>query len=804
MRLRFFLPLLCLLAVTSTATQVAAQDVDPIETATTALDKASDEFRAIDAAYNDRTDAAQAHALQNRAAAVKQSSADQVAALSTQLQLIDARVAQIGPVTPGLVEAPDIRAQRKLLAQQRSTVDSAIKRGKLLGTEADQLATEISQAQANAFSERMSVRVPSPLTSGFWGPFLASFPRDSSLLSGFLKTEIDAIAGGARRGGLLPALAGLIIALVLIGPVRISLRAVGRRYVIERAPGSRIRRSGLALWLTVVGTLVPWLAATVFVNGLQAGEMIAKEWEKLAGGFQIACLIAALISALGGALLQRHQPSWRLIAISDETANRLRPWTFVASGVTMVSFGLLAIRDGVSTSWSAQAMADGLSTALYLALVLGILIGGARIRAQIIRAASAEDDTRGDQSVIAFLSLATWAIVAVSLVSLATGYVAFGHFLSRIIVWVAVVASTLYLGLVSVDDIFSTLFRRDGRLADAFYHGFGVRRSLIDQFGVALSALIRLMLILIAAGLVLFPFGSNIPSLFGQLGTIAKGVTIGQVTVSPGAILRAVAVLLVGMSVVRGFQKWLTGRYLPATELDAGARNSIAMVARYTGLILAVLWAMASLGIGIERIALLLSALSVGIGFGLQAITQNFVSGLILLAERPVKIGDWVVIGDQEGDVKKISVRATEIQIADRSTLIVPNSELITKSILNKTMADAIGRIQLQFSVPLGSDINQVRGIVMAIHEEHPAVLDDPKPSLFIDSIADGRVNFNGFAYVASPRLVYGTRSEIWFRLLTDLPDAGIELGTTPQQVQWIGAPATGAEGVIGTSPPAE
>ena len=111
------------------------------------------------------------------------------------------------------------------------------------------------------------------------------------------------------------------------------------------------------------------------------------------------------------------------------------------------------------------------------------------------------------------------------------------------------------------------------------------------------------------------------------------------------------------------------------------------------------------MGIGFEKLALLASALSVGIGFGLQAITQNFVSGLILLAERPVKLGDRVRIGDQVGDIRRISVRATEIQTDDKSTLIVPNSELITKSVQNLTMDSALGRISIAFSVPLNTDI---------------------------------------------------------------------------------------------------
>jgi potassium-dependent mechanosensitive channel len=789
--MRLLLLLFALCFALPAAVPAAAQDVDPIAAATNALDQATSEYQAVDTAFNGRSGASQAAALKDRATAVKDTASDQVDALQTQLQLVDARVAQLGPVTPGVVEAPDIQAQRKLLSQQRSTIDSAIKRGKLLGTEADQLASEIGQNQADAFSETVSQRVASPLSGQFWGPLIRAIPRDSRRFSAFLAAQLHTMVQGAQDGGLPAAIFGAILALGLIGPARMGLRAVGQRYVIERVPGSRIRRSGLALWLALVGTLVPALSVTCLVTGLRAGEMIAPAWDRFASSVQLATLIAALISAVGGALLQRRQPSWRLIPISDDSAHRLRPLTFAASGVTLIGTLLVAVRDGMGASGPLQAAIDAATALLNIVLVLVILVSGARARARVMRQAQEE---RGDQSVLGFLSLAAWGVLIVSVVSLLAGYIAFAYFLARFVIWLAVVAATLYLLLIAVDDICTTLFDREGKVADTFAHGFGVRRSLVDQFGVALSAVLRLSLILLALSLVLArPFGSDVSSVFGQLGQIAQGITIGQVTISPGAILRAMAVLAVGLFVVRAVQRWLTGRYLPATDLDSGAQNSIAMVTRYTGLILAVLWALASLGIGIERIALLLSALSVGIGFGLQAITQNFVSGLILLAERPVKIGDWVKIGDQEGDVKRISVRATEIQIADRSTLIVPNSELITKSIVNKTLADPLGRIQLQFSVPLGSDVEQVRHIVMAIYTAQEAVLADPKPSLYIDTVLDGRINFNGYAFVGSPRAVYSTRSEIWFALLSQLPEAGIELGSTPQQVQWIGTPGEGA-----------
>src|ERR1700761_9078409 len=178
--------LLLLLSI-ALAMPAAAQDADPIIASVKALDQASNDYQSIDSAFNGRATSSEAQTLKDRASAVKQTASTQVTILRAQLQLVDARVAQLGPVTPGVTETPDITAQRKLLAQQRSTVDSAIKRGKLLGTEADQLATEIGQSQADAFSERVSVRVASPLSTRFWAGLMRSLPRDSRRLSSFVK-----------------------------------------------------------------------------------------------------------------------------------------------------------------------------------------------------------------------------------------------------------------------------------------------------------------------------------------------------------------------------------------------------------------------------------------------------------------------------------------------------------------------------------------------------------------------------------------------------------------------------------------
>ena len=170
------------------------------------------------------------------------------------------------------------------------------------------------------------------------------------------------------------------------------------------------------------------------------------------------------------------------------------------------------------------------------------------------------------------------------------------------------------------------------------------------------------------------------------------------------------------------------------------------------------------------------SALSVGIGFGLQAIVQNFVSGLILLAERPVKVGDWVSLDGAEGDIRRINVRATEIQLWDRSTMIVPNSEFITKVVRNVTHASPIGRVLIRLALPVGTDPSKVKEIILQAYHANEEVLDEPRPDIMLDSIDASGLIFIATGYVNSPRMVARVRSALLFDILQHLHDADIAL----------------------------
>src|SRR5690606_13938598 len=185
-----------------------------------------------------------------------------------------------------------------------------------------------------------------------------------------------------------------------------------------------------------------------------------------------------------------------------------------------------------------------------------------------------------------------------------------------------------------------------------------------------------------------------------------------------------------------------------------GMQVSASTLFGYAGGIVAVALAMSAAGIGLERIAWVASALSVGIGFGLQAVVQNFVSGLILLAERPVKVGDWVSLPGVEGDIRRINVRATEIQMGDRSTVIVPNSEFITKVVRNVTYTDPLGMVQIKLPLPLNTDARAAREILLGVYREHPGVLETPAPNVQLDSVDGKTLLFNCTGFVSSPRAV--------------------------------------------------
>ena len=271
-----------------------------------------------------------------------------------------------------------------------------------------------------------------------------------------------------------------------------------------------------------------------------------------------------------------------------------------------------------------------------------------------------------------------WALAWVIFAAALLGYIAFATFLINQAIYLTALGALLYLVDCIVQDGTEAMLKPEGPVGARLLAMMGLRRNALAQIVVILQGVARLAVVVIAIAAVLEPWGVQSQDLFGALRAAYFGFSIGGVTLSLSSMIGAAAVFAVVLFATRLIQDWLGSRLLPQTRLDAGVRNSVRTIFGYVGVIVAVLLAGAQIGLDVQKLALIAGGLSVGIGFGLQTIANNFVSGLILLWERGIRVGDWVVVGGEQGFVRAINARATEIETFDRGTLIVPNANLVS------------------------------------------------------------------------------------------------------------------------------
>jgi small-conductance mechanosensitive channel len=283
--------------------------------------------------------------------------------------------------------------------------------------------------------------------------------------------------------------------------------------------------------------------------------------------------------------------------------------------------------------------------------------------------------------------------------------------------------------------------------------------------------------------------------MFGALRSAYFGFSIGGgVTLSLSSMIGAAIVFAVAVFFTRLVQDWLSSRLLPQTRLDAGARNSVRTIVGYIGVIVAALLAGAQIGLDVQKLALIAGGLSVGIGFGLQTIANNFVSGLILLWERTIRIGDLVVVGSDQGFVRSINARATEIETFDRGSLIVPNSNFVSGVVKNWVHNDRVGRIIISVNITYESDLDEVRDLLIGAAKAQEQVLAIPAPSVLFAEFGDWSIKFNLICFVDDIEQAERTRSDIHFEVLRRMREAGLRIAypaPPPADIPWRFEPTT-------------
>lgn len=263
---------------------------------------------------------------------------------------------------------------------------------------------------------------------------------------------------------------------------------------------------------------------------------------------------------------------------------------------------------------------------------------------------------------------------------------------------------------------------------------------------------------------------------FGQISDIPL-YSVGDTTITLGTLLYLTVLAVVLFYTTAKLKTWIVERLLSRSHVDLGVRHAVGAIVRYVVVAIGLIIILKAVGIDLSTLTVLFGALGIGVGFGLQSITNNFVSGIILLWERPIKIGDRIEVGGVHGDVVNISPRATTIVTNDNISIIVPNADFISSKVVNWSYANRNVRFNFPIGVSYGSDPEQVRRVLLEVARAHQGVLKDPKPSVLFDGYGDSSLNFLLRVWTREFATVPGVlRSDLYFAISRAFKEHGIEI----------------------------
>ena len=286
---------------------------------------------------------------------------------------------------------------------------------------------------------------------------------------------------------------------------------------------------------------------------------------------------------------------------------------------------------------------------------------------------------------------------------------------------------------------------------------------------------------------------------------LTRQFTFGRITVSVSSVIVGTVVVIVTIFVARWLSYLIDRRLSTRRHIDPGLRYTICRLAKYLivtiGLLVALKQAFA---LDLTSIAVIFTALSVGIGFGLQYIAADIASGFILLFERPIRIGDRITIGDDEGDVESINLRTTVISTNDRIAIIVPNSKLVSQRVVNWSYGDPRARISIPIGVADDSDIQLVTDTLIEAARDVPNVLEDPKPRVQFLKFGDYSLDFRLLVWTNHPRRHVQIRSDINYRLARLFRERSIKIPYPTQEFLLRNVPRNLEPSLLSDSDPAD
>ncbi|MBZ9780172.1 DUF3772 domain-containing protein [Pseudomonas sp. REP124] len=681
------------------------------------------------------------------------------------------------PLTGADLEKSEITSQLASLTEQKNQIDNKLKNLTAIKASAAELLTQIAAIRRSLLETEVTQQTKGVLNPWFWAPLFDLPMDDRQRLRSFINQAGDTLHAAWQPGQRLITFMLLALALSFWTLGR-GLAERGLTWLcIHRVPEGRLRRSALALASVLATVMAAAIALHLLFFALTRQMPLTPQMAGFSEDFEKIAYTCVMIIGLSRALLSTQHPSWRLPPIADPVALAIKPFPMRLSWLLLTLVSVSQIANATGMSSDVVIALRGL-VALSVSILVGLLLWRISRTRRVMAAAQPEAGRTFAGMVYTFVC----AAVVVALLALFVGYVSLARFITYELVWFFIVFSGFYLLIQIVKDGCEHLFSPRQATGKSIKQLMGIGDPRLEQISTVLSGAGRATLLLIAfITLIVGGVGSTLEQLATNILAILGGDGLRKLNIVPGNLLQAIFALLFGIYLIRALRRWLDNEFLPKTEMDPGMCASLSTLFANIGYMLVVLLMFSSLGVQWTNLAWIVSALSVGIGFGLQEIVKNFISGLILLTERPVKVGDLISISGVEGDIRRINVRATEIQLADRSIVIVPNSQLISQNLRNVTLGgSAQGVATLELMFPLDIDPEEVRNLLYDAYLKHESIIEKPAPFVRFSQLKPEGITLTVTGYVNSPRTVGAIKSELLFEILKRLSAAGIELAKPP------------------------
>lgn len=661
----------------------------------------------------------------------------------------------------------DVTATRDKLLSVKAQLD-------VITVEAEQLSRSVSAQQRDQFFERIFDRSRSILNPDLWVDLATGLGVLMTGLALMLRNWWNDVSATAQP-------LGLLMIPVIVLACGVGFRVVNHyfaRWLTGYANHGRPPDNMTRLWIILRALIVAFGALAVLflpirfsleVSGYfsDATPRMMMLWDAV----RDTVFTTIFYYVLARRILAPGTPDMRIVNVDDRAALQLSVLVGLIAFVASFNTQLGQVSEGMFLNLNYTQGQSALGALTLLALISITLL--------VLQRQQGLPDPDGRQLYFRwaakFVPL-VWALVIVGLGSLLLGYLALSDYIAHQIVRTSFVLVLVFLIYHLLDAMVQASFDPQSSFGMFMRRMTGLGERAIERIGLIFRTVVDLVLVVGGIPLLLLLWTLNWVDLRGLVNTLALGITIGDVTILPGTLAIMLAILVAGIIATKLFNSWLDRRILSDTRIKRGVQDSILTGTRYVGYFLAGIFALTAAGVDFSSLALIAGALGLGIGLGLQSIINNFVSGVILLAERPIRVGDWVSLPEGEGIVRRINVRSTEIETFDSCSIILPNSALVTEAVKNWTHNDDMGRFSIDVIVDYDTDAELMKKLLLETTRAHPKVLTHPAPNVLLTSFGKNGLEFVVRAFVADVLMGSQVASDIRFTILSRLRQEGINI----------------------------